>query len=72
MKGPGLIVIASVLGGFTYLAAHQFQRVWPWPIFQSSNLGLLLGTAALTAGWLGWGVASVGWMNRRRQLGPGR
>ncbi len=72
MKGGALVLFAAVLAGASYWVLQRLQVVWPWPIFQSSNFGLLLGAGATAAGWAGWSVLSLRWLNRRRQLGPGR
>jgi hypothetical protein len=72
VKGGPLVVIAAVLTGASYFVFKQFQPVWPWQIIQWSNLSLLLEAGVTGVGWLGWGALSLRWLNRRRQLGPGR
>jgi len=72
MKGGPLFVIAAGLATASYFIVQRFEVVWPWEILKWSNAGLLAGTAAVAVGWLGWGAMSVGWLNKRRQLGPGR
>jgi hypothetical protein len=65
-------LIGAALGAASWFVLQRLQVVWPWPIFQWSNVGLLLGASATGAGWLGWSALSLRWLNKRRQLGPGR